>query len=495
MPRLLALEWDSREARVAVAQSYGDRVVVEQAFSVELGSRGSGSPDVGPRLAAALAARDIGRVQTLVAVGRASIELRLLSLPPAPQAELPDLVRFQAQKEFDSLEADWPLDFLPLAGSEEKPHDVLAAMISPDVVQQIAATCKSSGLSPRRLVLRPCAAAALLRRSASLGPERVRLLVDLLTDDVDLTVLVDHDVVYMRTVRLPGEPGSGAQQQALRYEIRRTMAAVQNQLSGDVVEAVYVCGSQTDRAELTDFIEEGLAQSAHVFDPFADVELGAELRGERPEHPGRYAPLLGMLLDEAENAPHAIDFLHPRQRPQAESPRRLLALAAAAVVLLAVGIGGSVWRGVADLDRQIALERTTLAGLDESLPQWQEAENIVAQIDSWQVADVTWLDALVWLSERFPDSETATVTNMTFGQTALRPTVGMDVLVKEAGLVDDLEDGLRGERLAIDSSIGEDPDDAHYKWKIRSTVSVVGESTSGEASATGSALPGGGARP
>ena len=43
MPRLLALEWDSNETRVAVAQSSGDRVVVEQAFSVELGSRGSGA--------------------------------------------------------------------------------------------------------------------------------------------------------------------------------------------------------------------------------------------------------------------------------------------------------------------------------------------------------------------------------------------------------------------------------------------------------------------
>ena len=39
-------------------------------------------PNVGERVAAALAARGIGAVDTLVAVGRASIELRLLQLPP-----------------------------------------------------------------------------------------------------------------------------------------------------------------------------------------------------------------------------------------------------------------------------------------------------------------------------------------------------------------------------------------------------------------------------
>jgi len=79
MPRFIALEWDLREARVAVARTRAGEVVIEHAFVVDLGPRDPGQTfadtNVGEKVAAALAARNIGRAETLVAVGRASIEL------------------------------------------------------------------------------------------------------------------------------------------------------------------------------------------------------------------------------------------------------------------------------------------------------------------------------------------------------------------------------------------------------------------------------------
>src|SRR5688572_17709621 len=100
MARLLALEWGLREARVVVARTQGGGIVVEHAFAVDFGPRDAGQTvsdeAIADKLAKALAARGLGRIETLVAVGRASIELRQLTLPPSPLDELPDLVRFQA---------------------------------------------------------------------------------------------------------------------------------------------------------------------------------------------------------------------------------------------------------------------------------------------------------------------------------------------------------------------------------------------------------------
>ena len=193
---------------------------------------------------------------TLVAVGRASIELKLLTLPPAPDDELPELVRFQAQREFNSLGDDWHFDFVPISDDAAAPRQVLAAAVSPEVVQQINDTCQRAGLKPTRLLLRPYAAASLLRRSrlaesgqmplvtgasatkvgavADATDDKVRLLVDLLGDEADLTVLVGPQVVFLRTARLPAETASDAGEnwRPLLAEIRRTMAAVQNQLGG-----------------------------------------------------------------------------------------------------------------------------------------------------------------------------------------------------------------------------------------------------------------------
>ena len=245
MARLVALEWDEREARVAVASSRRGEVVVEQAFNVALHpERPSQTPaDIGAKIGSALNARGVsGRVECLVTIGRSSIELRNMSLPPAPADELPDLVRFQAMKEFNALGDDWPLDFLPISGSASEPHNVLAAAVAPDLIEQITATCAAAGLTPGRIVLRPCAAASLLNRAKPARAGEVRLLVDVLAEEADLSILVDDRIIFLRTARLHGEASSPEQVRGLIAEIRRTMVASQNRLGGARVESIFLCG-------------------------------------------------------------------------------------------------------------------------------------------------------------------------------------------------------------------------------------------------------------
>ena len=59
--------------------------------------------------------------------------------------------------------------------------------------------------TPRRLVLRPCGAASLFCRQQADGRPRARLLVELLVDEADLTVIIDRKVIFLRTARLPGD--------------------------------------------------------------------------------------------------------------------------------------------------------------------------------------------------------------------------------------------------------------------------------------------------
>ena len=335
MPRLLALEWSEDEARFAVASSHGDEVIVEQAYSVNMRPEQPGaepSPgDVGQRIAAALAEQKTGRIDTLVAIGRSNIELRQLTVPPAPDEELPEIVRFTAMREFNALEEDWPLDYLPIDDLPDQPRTVLAAAISREMVEQIQRTCHTAGLKPRRLILRPCGAASLFCRQQEDGRPRARLLVDLLVEEADLTVIIDRKVIFLRTARLPGDPlADGEAAQALLAELRRTMAAVQNQLGGRKVEQIVLCGAGKQHTALAELIDGRLATPAEVFDPFAGLRLAPELQEVLPEHRGRFTPLLGMLLDELHHSPHAVDFLHPRRRPEPPSRRNTYIAAGAA---------------------------------------------------------------------------------------------------------------------------------------------------------------------
>ena len=80
MPRLLALEWNTTEARMVVALARAGQFVVEQAFSFAFtppeGEAAATESSIGRQIAAALEARGIRRAETLVAVGRTNIELR-----------------------------------------------------------------------------------------------------------------------------------------------------------------------------------------------------------------------------------------------------------------------------------------------------------------------------------------------------------------------------------------------------------------------------------
>ena len=170
MPQLFALEWDSREIRLMVASGRGRQVVIEQAFSIPCETDSSAADtaeQIGQRIAAELDARGLGRGEAVVAVGRNSIELRQLQLPPAPDEDLPEMVRFQATREFNELDDKWLLDFVPIDGSAETPRTVLATAIAPAVLGQIEAVCEHAGLKMRRLLLRPCEAALLLEDARS----------------------------------------------------------------------------------------------------------------------------------------------------------------------------------------------------------------------------------------------------------------------------------------------------------------------------------------
>ncbi len=475
--RLAAVEWDAHEARIAVAARRAGRVVVEHAFTVNLRPATSGPQeaevDIGGRMAAALALRHLGRIDTLVVVGRAQVELRQLSLPPAPDEELPTLVRFQALREFNELEEDWPLDFIPLEQSAEGGRTVLAAAIAPDLVDSVQATCVRASLRPRRLVLGPCAAAALYARRTAYRPETPVLLVGLLADGVDLTVMIDRKVVFLRSTRLSGRPLEG---DGLVAEIRRTMVAAQNQLGGRRAESVVLYGSGPEHAAAAETIERALGRPVELFDPFEGLALEPELRQAMPDGPGRFAPLLGTLLGQLEETGQAIDFLHPRQPPPPPSRHLQYAAAALGVVLLAVA--ALLWYGFEC--RRLTRENQEL---DEQCRVWEQrakqaeqTRKSVADIETWTASDIVWLDELARLSRRFPEARQVRLRELTCAAVGRRGMIDLNGLASSAEAISRVREKLQDEtHRVVPRDSGSAEGGGPYSWQFSATVSVEAE--------------------
>jgi len=117
MQRILAIDWDRNEVRGLLMRSSGPtgRVVLG-AWAASLATadpNGLSGKQIGARLATAMAGNRPSKVTTLVGVGRDHVQIKLLSLPPAPPDELPELVRFQAERELTALGADCGARFRP----------------------------------------------------------------------------------------------------------------------------------------------------------------------------------------------------------------------------------------------------------------------------------------------------------------------------------------------------------------------------------------------
>jgi Tfp pilus assembly PilM family ATPase len=481
---MLALEFSDGEARFASASGRGERVVIEQAASVALSAPADDeAPAVtaarwGEQIAAALNESGIGRHETMVAIGRASVELRRLLLPPAPDEELPEMVRFQAMRDFSQLDDDWLLDFAPLEAGGEGPRTVLAAALAPDLAGQIRQTCDAAGLKLARLVLRPCAAASLYARSQPAHEQQqLRLLVDLFSGDADLTAMLDGRAVFLRTARLPADPLSDpTASAALAGEMRRTRAAVENQLGGQKVEAIVVMGAGAAYTALARTLQEAFDLPTTTFDPFAGLGLGPALRRGLPQCAGRYAPLLGMLLDEAAGAQHAMDFLNPRRRPPPPSRQGRYSLIAVAAVALIAAYFGFRWWQRSQLEGELARLTADIKAAEALADQARKLQDRVKEIEKWTSEEVIWLDELALLSENFPPAKEAMLNQLTFG-----PRTGGGGEVKLEGLAQSeaigrLHEQARDPRHRItERNSSQDTSQKLYGWKFSASVLVLPE--------------------
>lgn len=475
MSRIVAIEWDAKEVRVAVGRKRGAGLVVERALAAPLPERAEGStaePDVGPVLAKALNEADVTKGEALVAVGRASIELRFLSTPPVPPEELPDIVRFQAMRQFTTLGEEWPLDFVPLSPNADGGMNVLAAAISPELLAQIRKACQAANITVSRLELRPFAAAALLKGELQDG--KCRMIVDLLSEEADLTVVIGPDVIFPRTVRLPAVSEAEILGRTVLAEGRRTMIAAQNQLGGRRVEEVIVFGDGEHHTAIKLLLEKELSLDVRLVDPLQKVEW-EEARVPRPDYPGAFAPLVGMMSEEAAGTAPVLDYLHPRKRPAPPDKKRAFLLAGAGIAAtLLLGFGYMQW-SLWSLDSEIAQLRTTRTKAEKAAKESAKPVKDAEALDAFAAGDVAWLDVLSRISQRLPPPEQVQIAELT-AQTVPKTGGGQLKFVGYADTsqrVTDLEDALRDKGYVVSGKgTSQDPEAEFLPWSFDETITV-----------------------
>ncbi|HBO46084.1 MAG TPA: hypothetical protein DD670_19605 [Planctomycetaceae bacterium] len=477
MARRLALELTSVEARALLLTVSETRVHVEKSLTLPLAAEteGADQPAVERRVVDFLTQNGISRVETLAVVGRADIELRLLSVPPSPDNELPNLVRFQAAGEFANLDADALLDYLPLdepvAG---QPRRVLAAVLKPGVKQRLEKICHDAKLTLNHIVLRSAASASLLLRQKPELRDACCLLVEILGRHVELAAVRHGRIVFLRHMLLSDNPEDVSDAaESLSSEIRRTRVVVANQENVETVEPIVFVRDDQRREALAQRLGDELGAPVLLIDPVPESPAAAGAVPFATANRDRFAALLGAVADDAAGRPPALDFMHPRQPPKAASRRNTYAAGALAAIVVVFGVMGLNWLQTSSLRKEIQQHQERLRDLERQVKEADEVIEASETVAGWFGNETVWIDELRWLSEQFPPAKDGRLTSLiAVSNERLRRMSLKGNVRREA--VTELDRGLRDDRhrVAVERKT-EVGTDAKYPIQFSSSVQIL----------------------
>ncbi len=482
MPRRLAIELTSAEARLLLLSASETRIKVEKSLCIPLLSdkeeNEAGISPASPEqiVVDALSKNGISRVETIAVVGRSDVELRLFNVPNAPAAELPEIVRFQAVQDLPAIGEKTPLDYLPLEGVEaaEQSQRVLAAVLKPGVMDRLEKICHDAKLTLIQIVLRPPATASLMLREKPELVDGCCLLVEVLGPQVDLAAVHHGQVVLLRHMLLTGNPMESSEAaDSLFDEIRRTRVAVANQENISDVEPVVLVGNRPEHARFAEQLASETGVSARLIDPLPESMVADPASAVSPSQSDYCAALIGAVSDEAARRPQAFDFLHPRRTPDPPSRRNtyvLAALAAATVVLALIVLN---WLQTSRLNDDIRRLNQEAVALE---PEAKKADKVVSgasEVDAWLKGEVVWLEELAWLSERFPEAKDAMLTNLSVTSNGQRREMRLNGFASNVDTVGKLDGGLRDStHQVVGKTKNENNSESGYKIQFRSSVQI-----------------------
>ncbi|TWT90144.1 hypothetical protein Mal64_05280 [Pseudobythopirellula maris] len=390
MTHAVALQHDGKTLRGAVVESRPGGYVLAERFEIAGAQAKQLGEELARRVPAVRKAKGSRAGCKLVALAAVDkLRVRPLTLPAAPESELPDLVAMQMQREL-SGEADTAVvDFAPLQGAADMPWRVIAVACPQAEIGFWEDLAEAAGASLEGLVVRGLAAASLVGRLAQGEQPTPRLIAAGAGEELDMVVLQGASASpwVLRSGRLVSDDPAG-----VINTLRRTAVAAQAEVGASIAAVVHAglpAGVQRDELEK-------LAPSTH--DALAGGALDGLVSGMGSD--ASDLAQCGAALDALGGARPSIDLAHPKKtlEQQGSSRSRWLLAAAAAVVLLAVG--WTAYIRLATLDAEIAQTNSDIADARAAIEDFDPYRRQAEEIERWLTTDVTWLDELELLSRR-----------------------------------------------------------------------------------------------
>ncbi|MBM3966090.1 MAG: hypothetical protein FJ308_13655 [Planctomycetes bacterium] len=450
MPRLITIECDAHEVRVAVGTSGLTGVSVERVLSshisMEENSEPWGSSVASEALKELLAQSGIKSGDAIACISRNDIELRAITLPLVDANELPEMVRFAAPRYFANVSESWPLDFITMPSHMEGSIDCIVGAINPALIQKIASTVEGAGLTLTHMVLRPMAAAAgAIAKHPEWNNETV-MFIDLLNDETDVVVVEKGNAVFMRNFQANFDAADPQTAISLAGEIKRTIFSAISQRPGLSVSQI-VIWTKDSLAPFAAELSKSVNLPVKMLDPFSMAEKAKVEIAATTQTVGRFAPVLGALHFPQESR-RLIDFANPRKRIEKKRPiAKYIAAGAASFAAIA---GGLWWYSSSHsaLDDDIRLLNESIKNQTEALKAANKNISDWNKVEKFIEGDVLWIEELAQLSAKAqsPDVTYFGTTTFQLEPKSIKASISAKYYAKDQDTVPEVQAGYRDPR-------------------------------------------------
>ena len=452
MPDFLALDWEHRQVCGLDAEVTHAGVRVRKAFTLEWPEGKSPDVDVpaaGSWLTEQFASLGLTAKSVLVTLPREDAVVRVIEVPNVPDAELPNVVKFQAAaksaRHLDTL----LLDFLPLPPRDGVAgREVLVATIGREILDALRLVLSRTGCELAGVSLTAPAMVELIARLEKSDPpprHAVELAIVAHEQHVEILLLRDRGLLLTHSARLPEDATvPEREQQAIVAEVNRSLVSLKRQYPELKLSRTWLWGEPTKLHGLAAVLRKRFACDVHVEDPLVLPGLTFDASGEVASHALFTGPM-GLLFGQVGRLAEPLDFLHPRQPVVPRDLRRLwgsVGSAVAAAVL--IGTFGWRWYEVSSLEAETLEHKEKAAQLKQDL---DGAAGMVKNVDSigrWTDQRVAWLDRLFELTEAMQGTDRRYLrkVNCLPGSGGVVGTVRGDGFAKERDDIDDLTSKL-----------------------------------------------------
>lgn len=448
MPDFLALDWEHGQICGLDAEVSHSGVRVRKAFTLqwpEGKSPAEDAPAAGGWLNEQFQSLGLTAKSVLVTVPREDAVVRVLEVPNVPDAELPNVVRFQAAAKSARPLETMLLDFLPLPRRQGVAgREVLVATIGREVLDPLKLVLSRTGCELAGVSLTAPAMTELvarLEKSDPPPPQSVELAMIAHQQRVELSLLRDRALLLTHAARLPDDANSPErEQQAIVAEVNRSLVALKRQHPELTLSRAWMWGDPTSLHGLAGVLRKRFGCDVNVEDPLVLPGLTFDGAGPVTSHALFTGPV-GLLFSHASRRTESLDFLHPRQPVVPRDLRKLYGTASSvAAVLLLVGAFGWRWYAVSSLEAETASHRGEAEQLKKEIDGSAAMIKNVNAIGKWVDQRVAWLDRLFELSEAMEGTDRRYLTKLN-GQPGAAGIVGVvraDGFAKERDDIDDL---------------------------------------------------------